>query len=49
MDLEDLEQKLSASRARILLLCNPQNPSGRLWSFDELKNLYYSVKNIISM
>lgn len=39
MDLEDLEQKLSASRARILLLCNPQNPSGRLWSFDELKNL----------
>jgi len=34
MDLEDLEQK--ARDARMLVLCNPHNPVGRVWSREEL-------------
>ncbi len=36
IDFDDLERKCSSSRARLLLLCNPHNPTGRLWSEDEL-------------
>ncbi|MBI2957891.1 MAG: pyridoxal phosphate-dependent aminotransferase [Chloroflexi bacterium] len=38
MDLSDLESKLTA-RARIMLLCSPHNPVGRVWSEQELKDL----------
>ena len=31
-----LERLASESRARVLLLCNPQNPTGRVWTRDEL-------------
>lgn len=31
MNFEDLNAKLQHPRARILLLCNPQNPGSRLW------------------
>ena len=49
MDLEDLKEKLQHPRARILLLCNPQNPGSRLWSFSELEKLVAicKEKNII--
>lgn len=36
MDFEDLEARCADPRARILLLCNPQNPAGRVWRADEL-------------
>lgn len=36
IDFEDLDQKASDPDARILLLCNPHNPAGRLWTRDEL-------------
>ncbi len=39
MDFEDLEVKLEDTRTRILLLCNPHNPTGRVWEEDELKTL----------
>lgn len=39
MDFADLKEKLKHPRARILLLCNPQNPGSRLWSFAELQEL----------
>ena len=32
MDLEDLERKLADPRASLLILCNPQNPVGKIWS-----------------
>ena len=37
MDFEDLEAKCSDPANRILLLCNPHNPAGRLWNGEELR------------
>lgn len=39
IDYEDLEQKASDPKARILLLCNPHNPAGRVWTINELKHI----------
>lgn len=36
MDFDDLERKASRPRASLMLLCNPHNPVGRLWTKDEL-------------
>ncbi|OWZ82800.1 MalY/PatB family protein [Natranaerobius trueperi] len=36
IDFDDLEIKLSDSRAKLLLLCSPHNPVGRVWSREEL-------------
>lgn len=49
MDLEDLKIKLQHPRARVLLLCNPQNPGSRLWTYAELAELVAicKEKNII--
>lgn len=38
MDYENFEE-LAKSGAKMLLLCNPQNPVGRVWTRDELKKL----------
>lgn len=36
IDFDDLERKLKYERARLMLLCNPHNPGGRVWTRDEL-------------
>ena len=36
MDFEDLERKAADPKARLLLLCNPHNPAGRVWTREEL-------------
>ena len=36
IDFDDLERKLKHERARLMLLCNPHNPGGRMWTRDEL-------------
>lgn len=36
LDFDDLEAKAADPDTRILLLCNPHNPSGRVWTKDEL-------------
>ncbi|WP_035294188.1 MalY/PatB family protein [Clostridium sp. KNHs214] len=38
MDLQDLEKKIT-NRTKILILCNPHNPVGRVWSKKELTAL----------
>jgi len=38
MDFEDLERK-AGQRARVLVLCSPHNPVGRVWRRDELERL----------
>lgn len=38
MDLEDLERKLDEG-GRMLILCSPHNPVGRVWTRDELEAL----------
>ncbi len=37
-DLEDLKQKIT-SETKLLLLCNPQNPGGMVWTREELEAL----------
>lgn len=37
MDLEDFERKVVDEQVKLFILCNPQNPSGRVWTRDELK------------
>lgn len=36
IDFDDLERKLAHERARVMLLCNPHNPGGRVWTRHEL-------------
>ena len=36
IDFDDLERKLKHERTRLMLLCNPHNPGGRVWTRDEL-------------
>ena len=36
MDFDDLERRASDPQAKLLLLCNPHNPAGRVWTRDEL-------------
>ncbi|MBY8986255.1 MAG: pyridoxal phosphate-dependent aminotransferase [Candidatus Lokiarchaeota archaeon] len=39
MDFEDLEKKVKDPRAKMIILCNPHNPIGRVWTKKELKQL----------
>ena len=39
MDLDDLKRKIKDIRAKILILCSPHNPVGRVWTRDELINV----------
>ena len=39
MDYDDLERKAADPRARLLVLCNPHNPVGRVWTAAELERL----------
>ncbi|MDR1308812.1 MAG: pyridoxal phosphate-dependent aminotransferase [Deltaproteobacteria bacterium] len=39
MDLVDLENKIVSEKARLLLLCSPHNPVGRVWDIEELAEL----------
>ncbi len=39
MDFGDLEKKLSDPQATLMILCNPQNPAGRIWSKEELRRV----------
>ena len=36
MDFEDLEEKAADPRNKIMILCNPHNPVGRVWTREEL-------------
>lgn len=39
MDLEELEQKVLDEHVKLLILCNPHNPVGRVWTREELTAL----------
>ena len=39
MDFEDLEVKLKTQNVKVILLCNPHNPVGRVWKKQELEKL----------
>ncbi|MBL7030584.1 MAG: pyridoxal phosphate-dependent aminotransferase, partial [Candidatus Marinimicrobia bacterium] len=39
IDYDDLEEKASDSKTKMLILCNPHNPVSRVWTKDELKRV----------
>ena len=39
MDFLDLENKLADPQTTLMFLCNPQNPSGRIWDAESLRRL----------
>ena len=39
VDFDDLERKACEPKTRMLYLCNPHNPVGRVWSAEELRKL----------
>lgn len=39
MDYEDLEEKAKDPRVKLLILCSPHNPVGRVWRKEELERL----------
>lgn len=36
MDFEDLEEKIIKEKVKLMFLCNPHNPVGRVWNKEEL-------------
>lgn len=39
IDFDDLEEKLSATRTKIFLLCSPHNPIGKIWNKETLQRI----------
>ena len=39
IDFEDLEEKLSRPSTSLMILCNPHNPVGKIWSREELARI----------
>ncbi|MBP8038609.1 MAG: pyridoxal phosphate-dependent aminotransferase, partial [Prevotella sp.] len=39
MDFEDFERKCADPKVTVFVLCNPHNPSGRVWSKEELLHI----------
>ena len=39
MDFDDLERKAADPAVKLMLLCNPHNPAGRVWTPEELTRL----------
>ncbi len=49
VDFDDFESKCADEKTTMFLLCNPHNPSGRVWTREELQRMYdickkYGVK-----
>ena len=39
IDFTDLEQKLSNPQTTVMILCNPHNPIGKIWSAEDLAKI----------
>lgn len=39
IDFEDLEEKAKDPKAKMMILCSPHNPVGRVWTQEELKRI----------
>lgn len=39
MDFEDLERRAQDPQCKMMILCSPHNPVGRVWTREELKNV----------
>lgn len=39
MDFEDLERRAANPKAKLMIICNPHNPVGRVWTKEELERV----------
>ena len=39
MDFKDLESKIKSEKPKLMILCNPHNPGGRVWSKEDLEKV----------
>lgn len=39
IDWDDFEAKAADPKAKLLMLCNPHNPTGRIWTMEELQRI----------
>lgn len=44
LDFEDLEEKIALPETRVFLLCSPHNPTGRVWTYEEIKKIVQLCK-----
>ena len=44
LDFEDFERKCADPQCKLVFWCNPQNPTGRMWTWDELSRIAEIVK-----
>lgn len=44
IDFEDFAKKAADPKMKLVIWCNPHNPSGRVWTIDELKKIAEIVK-----
>ncbi len=40
MDFKDIEEKIVKDKVKLMILCSPSNPVGRVWTKKELKQLF---------
>lgn len=38
-DMQQLERELARPECKVMLLCSPQNPTGKVWTLDELQTM----------
>lgn len=43
-DLKDIEEKIIKNNVKATIFCNPQNPTGKIWSYEEIKDFYLICK-----
>lgn len=44
IDFDDLDKKLSDSQTSMMILCNPHNPIGKIWTKEELEKIGFLAK-----
>ncbi len=44
IDFEDLERKAADPKVRLLMWCNPHNPTGRMWTWEETEKVVEIAK-----
>ena len=50
IDFADLEQRARSPKAKLMIICNPHNPVGRVWTEEELRKMAdICVKNHVLM
>ncbi len=44
IDYQDVEEKIANNNVKATIFCNPHNPTGKIWSFEEIKKIYEICK-----